>query len=107
MTTEEIIETFIEEGVAAYKKNYKNTILYRALQRHDDFIYEGQTFNYFRELSVYKTGQWIKEILPDVSVEVNLSGNESNIQLEISDEDLRKLTTRLYSFLKKYDCIGV
>lgn len=105
MTTEDLLKAFIDEGVRCYKKNYKNTTLFNALNRHQTVYYDGQEINYWRELSVYMTAKWIKGILPEANLEVNLEGNDSNIALELSEEEQRKLNSRLFVVLRNSEVV--
>lgn len=89
------IETIIDECTKVMKKKYKNTLLYRKLQRHEAV----GNFNCWRELSVYQLGKWIKDNL-NIPVEVNLEGKKSNLVLEVTDQEFQILNTRLINVLK-------
>ena len=106
MTTEDIIERFIDEGLHAYKKNYRHKSLYaRRLDRHEPIEIDGYEFSCWREYVVYKMAQYIKEIVPDSELEVDLDGNNSTIRLALSEEEQRKLNGSLFSFLKKVEAL--
>lgn len=101
MTTEDLVETLIQEGVNAYKKLYLNTPEGTKLQRKIPVTIQGVEFSCWREYAVYKSAEWIQELLPDVQTTVYLEGNDSTIKLEVSSEEQQKLNGILYSFLKK------
>lgn len=102
MTTEEIIEATIECAVKAYRKNSRGAKEAAKLDRHETVIINDIEFNYWREYGVYKTAEYIKERLPDCDITVNLDGNNSNIDLALSNEEERKLNGILYSLLKEF-----
>lgn len=104
MTTQDLIEQFIDAGMRAYKKNYKrkNCSQARRLDRHEPVMINGVedvTFHYWREVVVYKMAEYIQEILPDAEVNMILDGNNSTIELTITDEEQRTLNSKLYVFL--------
>lgn len=102
MTTEELVEDFIEAGVKVYKKNYKNCPEGIKIYRHEPVVLQGIEFNCWREYAVYKMGQYIQEVCPEIGIEIELDGNNSVIKLDIpSDEVQQKLNSVLYNFLKK------
>ena len=105
MTTEDMIEVFIEKGTCAYKKLNKNTKEGMKLYRHEKVEIEGQLFNCFREYATYKMGEFLKENLPEAYVEVTLDGNDSIILLEVSDEEQQKVNTKMYSYLKEWNFV--
>lgn len=102
MTTEDMIEVFIEKGTWAYKKLNKNTKEGMKLYRHEKVEIEGQVFTCFREYATYKMGEFLKETLHEAYVEVTLGGNDSTILLEVSDEEQQKVNTKMYSYLKEW-----
>lgn len=105
MTTEDMIEVFIEKGTFAYKKLNKNTKEGMKLYRHEKVEIEGQVFTCFREYAIYKMGEFLKENLPEAYVEVTLDGNDSTILLEVSDEEQQKVNTKMYSYLKEWNFV--
>lgn len=105
MTTQELIETFINEGMYAFKKNHRDSKNGRMLDRHQPCVIEGNTFTCWRELIVYAICKYIQEQMPDVDVECILDGNDSTVELTLSDEEQRELNSKLYVFLKTNRCI--
>lgn len=104
MTTEDMIERFIDEGIRAYKKNYRSRSLYaRKLDRHEPITIDGNEFTCWREYVCYKTAQHIMGILPFCDVAVDLDGNDTQIRLELTDSEQKKLNASLFSFLKKLE----
>ena len=101
MSTEDMIEILIENGVKAYKKNSKKSKEFNRLNRHESVIIDGINFNYWREYGVYKAAEFLKENCPQASIVVNLDGNNSSLSIDISDNAQKKINYILYSFLKK------
>ena len=106
MTTEEIIGKFLEVGYHAFKTHTaKRSPEIMKLLRHESVIIEGTEYNYLQELVVVKTAEHIRSIIPDCEIEVVLDGNDSTLNLELTEEEKRRLTGSLYSFLKDNRCI--
>jgi len=101
MTTEDMIEEFISQGMCAYKKLNRNTPEGKSLEQHHPVTIEGYTFSCWREYAVYKTAEFIKSKIPEGYIEVELDGNNSSISVEISDLEQRKLNGIMFSYLKK------
>ena len=101
MKTEEMIEMIIENGVKAYKKNSKGCKEFDMLNRHETVTIDGIDFNYWREYGVYKTAEYLKEKLPDSIINVNLDGNNSYLNIEMTDAETKKINGILYTFLKE------
>jgi hypothetical protein len=107
MTTEEIVEKFLEEGRKAFiNTTSKKSPEIRALIRHEAVTIDGVEYNCLQELVVAKTADYIHAILPDCRIDVDLDGNDSSLSIELSDDERRKLTTALYVFLKDNRCIA-
>lgn len=94
MTTEEMIEVVIEDGVKAYRNNYRNTLTGRRLSRHEPVILEDIEFNYWREYAVYKTGKYLQEMCPTVLIDIGLDGNNSVLQVEFNTDEEEKIVTK-------------
>lgn len=105
MTTEEMIEKIIDGGVKAYKKNSKGCKEWDMLNRHETVTIDGVNFNYWREYGVYKTAEYIKDLVPDCQIEVVLDGNNSYVYLIIDDDEQKKINVTLYKFLKERDWV--
>lgn len=105
MELDDLIELFIQYGIKAYKKMYRSYLEGRALDRHETVIIHDVEFNYWRELSVYKMAEYLQELTPTLKVEVNLDGNNSNMKIEINDDDYTALTEALTSFLKEQNLL--
>ena len=105
MTTQDLIETFIDEGTRAFKKNHRHSLHGRKLDRHEPCEIEGVTFTCWRELVVYALCKHIQAEMPCLDVTCNLDGNSSNIELSLSEEEQRELNGKLYAFLKKWRCL--
>lgn len=105
MTTEDLIEELISSGIKAYKKLNKNTPEGRKLDRHENVTIEGVEFTYWREYAVYKTAEYISEIIPPKQVEVTLDGNDSVLTIICDEEEQLEINRKLYLFLKKSSII--
>lgn len=105
MTTEDLLEALISSGVKAYKKLNKNTPEGRKLNRHESVTIEGVEFTCWREYAVYKTAEYISEIIPPEQVEVTLDGNNSVLKITCDDNEQQDINRKLYLFLKKEDII--
>jgi len=101
MTTEDMIEEFIDLGTRAYKKNSGNSSEAMKLNRHEPIIVDGHEFSYWREYTVYKMAQYIHDILPQANITVELNGNDSTIQIELDDLEQQKLNREMFLFLEK------
>lgn len=55
--------------------------------------------------AIHATAKHIQQVLPDADIAVTLDGNNSTIELSLSDEEQRTLNSSLFVFLKKWDCI--
>lgn len=108
MTTEDLLAAFCEAGRHAFiTHTAQRSPEIRKLLRHEPCVIEGTEYNCLQELVVVKTAEYIRSILPDCGIEVELDGNQSRIEVELTDEEKRKLTTELYVFLKTNKCIEV
>ena len=105
MTTADLVEAFVEEAVRALKKNHRHQMEGRMLDRHRPVEVQGYTYTTWREFAVHATAEHIRDILPDAGIQVTLDGNDSQIELDIDDEEQRKLNGSLFVFLKKWDCL--
>lgn len=101
MTTNEMIERIIDGGVKAYKKNSKGCKEWDMLNRHETVIIDGVEFNYWREYGVYKTAEYLNELLPDADIKVELDGNNSVLHIELTEKEQQKVNVILYKFLKE------
>lgn len=107
MNTSELIEKFIQAGIKSYKIILRGTEKYDRINRHQTVEVEGQEICYWREYAVYTMALYLKELLPNVELECTLDGNDSSIQIELTDEEQRFLNGKLYSFLKKNNALNV
>lgn len=106
MTTEELVETFLDEGRRAFiRHTAKKSPEIRKLLRHEVVVMNGVEFGCLQELVVYKTAEYFRQILPKCDMTVELDGNNSTIYLDLTDEEKRKLTQSLYVFLKQNKCL--
>lgn len=105
MTTEKMIEIFLDKGAWAYKLLNKNTPEGRRLYTHQPVEIEGHVFTCYREYSAFKMGNFLKENLPEAEVVVTLDSNNSTIEITVSDEEQRKINQKMYSLLKQWNFV--
>ena len=105
MTTSDLVEAFITEGVRALKKNHRHQPDGRKLDRHEPVEIDGYTYTCWREFATHAVAEHIRDILPDAGIQVILDGNDSTIELSLDDDEQRTLNSSLYVFLKKWECI--
>ena len=105
MTTNDLIDTFINEAVWSLKKLHRNQKEGRMLDRHQPVEIDGYTYTCWKEFAVHATAEHIMEILPDADVKVILDGNNSTIELSMDDEEQQKLNSSLFVFLRKWGCL--
>ena len=105
MTTENLVENFIELAIKSYKKNGKGSQKARKLERHETIIVDGNEISCWREFACYKMAEWIAEEIPEAKVILDLDGNDSVIRIEVSEEEQRELNSKMISFLKKIERI--
>lgn len=86
LSTEDVIEDFIDTIQKFYKKNCKDKILFRKLNRHETVTIDDVEFTYWREFVCYKMCEYLKQIVPSAYVECNLDGNDSNIVIELDEK---------------------
>ena len=82
----QIIEDFIQYGIKAYKKQWRNTEDGRKLDRHQEVeLPDDVKVSCWRELAVYQMAKYLQEEnLADV--EVTLDGNDSTLDVTLKDE---------------------
>lgn len=105
MTTEELIEKIIDVSYPIYKKHSRGSIEALKLDRKEEVIIDGITFTCWREYICYKVSEYLKEKCPEAHVELELDGNNSIIQIEVSDSQQQTLNQKMYKFLKENNAI--
>lgn len=106
MTTEELVETFMQAGREALMKHTSNRCPeIRKLIRKEPVMIDGNEYNCLQELVVYKVAEEIRNILPECEIEVILDGNDSTLSMALTDGEREKLTSFMYVFLHKNKCI--
>ena len=106
MTTEELVETFIQVGrEALIKHTSKRCLEIRKLIRKEPVMIDGNEYNCLQELVVYKVAEEIRTILPECKIEVILDGNDSILNMTLTDEEREKLMSYMYVFLHKNKCL--
>ena len=107
MTTEELIEAFMDAGLKAFKSERKRSSDARKLDRHEtiELPPDGVKVSCWREFVAYKMAEWIQETVPTCTVELELAGNDTVLSVEATEEENKKLAAELDGFLRKWRCI--
>lgn len=97
MTNEKIIEELLIKANDCYKRAFRDKcpILERMLDRKQTVEIQGEQFNCWRELIVVTCAKIINDYCPDSQVEVELDGNNSNLNVILSDKDEEILQTKI------------
>lgn len=108
MTLEESVEWIISEGCSAIKKQNRNTVEGYKLERHEPVERYGQTFRCWMEFAVYKTAMQLQEWCPELSLEVELAGNDSTLKIDFEDkEQRRQLNKAIHMFFEQCRQAGI
>ena len=102
MSTEDMVEELIDLSYRYYKKNSKGCREYLMLDRKIPVDIEGVTYSCWREYVCYKVAEYIKEKCNLADVEVIFDGNDTYIDLNISDEDQKRLNQKMYTLIKNW-----
>ena len=101
MSTEEMIEEIIQVSYPFYKKHSKGCVEALKLDRKEEVEIDGTVFSCWREYVCYKVSEYIKDKVPECHVTLELNGNNTVIQVELNDEQQRKLNVCMNEFLKE------
>lgn len=101
----ELIEKLVDVGYWAYKRPENQTVEARMLYEHKPVQIDDYTFTGLKEFTVYRVGHFIQDNIPDADVIINLDGNDSNIELSITDEDQEKIEKKLTELLTMWGCV--
>lgn len=87
--SERIISSLMIVGNEAYKKNFRKycPTLARMLDRKEPVEIEGQEYTCWRELVVVNMAKIIADYCPDIEIEIELDGNNSELKAVLSDKD--------------------
>lgn len=93
-----LVENFIQYGIRAYKKAWRNAAEGRKLDRHECIQVDDVSVHTWRELAVFQMAKFLKdENLCDT--EIILNGNDSDITLFFNnDSELKFCITKLKQF---------
>ena len=97
-----MIEEVVELATERYKKNSKGSKEYDYLNQHKAVEIDGITFHYWREYGIYKVCEYLKEKLPEADIECILDGNNSSINICITDDEERVLNSKLNKLIKDF-----
>lgn len=101
MSTEDLLEELISSGVKAYKKLYHNSAEGRKLERHEKTVIDNVEFTCWREYAVYKTAEFVADIIPPSQIEVTLDGNSSLITVTCDSVEQQEINRKLFLLLKE------
>lgn len=102
MTTQDMVDQFLDLGYKAMLKHYRNCPEGIMLTRKEPIVIKDIEFHCWREYVVYLMAEYINDVVPDAEVEVELDGNESSLKLNMNCEQQRKLNGTMANFLRKY-----
>lgn len=105
MTTEDLIEQLIDLSYHKYKKLSRGCKEYDMLNRKQPVVINDIEFSCWREYACYKVCEYIKSKIPEAELDLELNGNDSVITVEMSDEDKRTITTKLWNLIKGWQQI--
>ena len=97
-----MIEEVVELATKRYKKNSKGCKEYDYLNQHKAVEIDGITFHYWREYGIYKVCEYLKEKIPEADIECILDGNNSSINICITDDEERVLNPKLNKLIKDF-----
>lgn len=103
MTTEDMITRLIELSYPAYKKNSRGCLEARKLDRKEPVEINGYTFSCWYEYVCYKVCEYIKSKIPEADLELVLDGNDSTINVGLSDDEHRTLNMKMYALIKEWE----
>ncbi|MBR1818255.1 MAG: hypothetical protein IJ772_05330 [Bacilli bacterium] len=105
MTSEDLIEKVIDVATDVYKKNSRGSPEARRLDRHEPITVDGYQFSYWREYASYKMCELICDTIPELEkgtdIRLLLDGNDSTIEVTLTDHQQEKLNRNLYLLLEK------
>lgn len=105
MTTESMLEELMDKSYYFIKNTFRKKIpaVARALDRHLPVEVNGETYTYWNELACVESAKIINDRCPDISVEVELDGNNSRIVFpDITDEQIRHMTSVVYPMIREW-----
>lgn len=87
--SERIISRLMIVGNEAYKKNFRKycPTVARILDRKEPVEIEGQEYTCWRELVIVNMAKIIAEYCPDIEIEIELDGNNSELKAVLSNKD--------------------
>lgn len=71
----------------------------RMLDRKEPVEINGQTYNCWQELIVVTCANIIAEYCPDIEIEVELDGNDSTLDVVLTEEDEKVITSKIYQMV--------
>jgi len=97
MTNEKIIEELLIKANDCYKKQFRKRcpMIARMLDRKETVTIQGEQYTCWRELIIVTCGKIINDYCPDAEVEIEVDGNNSNLNVILSDEDEKVLQTKI------------
>lgn len=103
MTTESMLEELLDKSYYFIKNTFRQKIpaVARALDRHAPVEFNGETYTYWNELACVESAKIINDRCPEISVEVELDGNNSRIVFpDLTDEQIRHMTSAVYPMIR-------
>lgn len=105
MTTENMLEELLDKSYYFIKNTFRQKIpaVARALDRHLPIEVNGETYTYWKELVCVETAGIINQRCPDISLEVELDGNDSRLVFpDITDDQIRHMTSVVFPMIREW-----
>lgn len=100
---EEQIEYIIQLGIKAYKKRSRGSVNADRLYRHKTILIDGYEFNTWREYTMYKMALYLRTLSPNISLYLELDGNETELKVVGKDKELVELSEKLNGLIDQTD----
>lgn len=101
MQNEEIIERLLDKAYTCYKRAFRKhcPLVARMLDRKESVEIEGQMYSCWQELIVVTCANIIAEYCPDIEIEVELDGNNSTLNVSLTEEDEKIIGSKIYDMV--------
>lgn len=103
MTTEDMLEGITMRVMKAYKRHSHDSKIGQKLNRHEVVDLDGTEVSYWREYTVYKMAEFVKDLDSSIKVDVYLDGNNSTLQLEMDDKQQQSFNAKMYDLIKRLE----
>lgn len=97
MSSEEILERLLKKAYEAYKYCFRKYCpkVAKALDRKEEIELDGIKFTCWQEVTVTQVAKLIQEYCPNTDIEVILDGNNSTLNIELTEKDEEIIMSKL------------